>query len=255
MDIVYICRNGNNEELRYSIRSVIKNMPLGNIWVVGGKPDWYCGNYIEVPQSAGKYRNARNSLQAIVESKSISENFVLMNDDFFVIKPVSHVEYFHGGPLINKIDTYEDMTPRSSYTLMLKQTHERLVKLGIREPLDYDIHVPMPMTKTGLSKSIKGNTLWRSTYGNIFSVGGTEIADVKLYHGGPLKIKNKDYSNIDSPYLSTDDESFSILLKDTISSMFPEPTELEADLQASSQEHPFALQTPQQPLLNASLLT
>ena len=46
MDIVYNCRPGKqNEELRYSIRSVMENLPHDNLWVVGGKPEWYTGNY------------------------------------------------------------------------------------------------------------------------------------------------------------------------------------------------------------------
>lgn len=230
-------------------------MPAGRIWLVGGKPSWYVGNYIEVPQTSAKYRNVRGSLQAICESKDISDSFILMNDDFFAIKPVSTIDYFHGGLLSDKINNYEDLTPRSSYTLMLKQTYERLIRLGIKEPLDYDIHVPMPMTKAGLKVSLKGNTLWRSTYGNVFQVGGTEISDVKFYTGGPLRIKNSTYSQSDSPYMSTDDESFNLLFKSQLADMFPNPTELEADPQASFQEYPSVAQKQQTPLLNASLLT
>ena len=48
MDFVYICKEGVNEELKYSIRSVVESFPESNIWVVGGKPDWYTGNYIQV---------------------------------------------------------------------------------------------------------------------------------------------------------------------------------------------------------------
>jgi hypothetical protein len=84
MDFVYICKPGDNEELRYSIRSVLYSFPDANIWLVGGKPSWYSGNYIYVDQKHHKYANAINNLHAICDSNEISEEFVLMNDDFFI---------------------------------------------------------------------------------------------------------------------------------------------------------------------------
>ena len=51
MNFIYICRIGENEELRYSVRSVLNSFPEAVIWVIGGKPDWYVGNYIYVDQN------------------------------------------------------------------------------------------------------------------------------------------------------------------------------------------------------------
>ena len=113
MQYVYVCRPGENEELRYSIRSVEANLPSGEIWVVGGKPSWYSGNYIPVDQVAGKQNDAIKNLFTIVESDKIQENFVLMNDDFFVVKPVSKIKIYHGGTLENKITIRQDFTPGS----------------------------------------------------------------------------------------------------------------------------------------------
>ncbi len=39
LDIVYFVKeSAQNEELRYSLRSVEKNFPHRNVWFVGGKP-------------------------------------------------------------------------------------------------------------------------------------------------------------------------------------------------------------------------
>lgn len=227
VDYVYICRDGDNEELRYSIRSVVANMPPGKIWVVGGKPNWYTGNHIPVKQDAVKNRNARNNLKAICSSREISENFVLMNDDFFVVKPVKTIKHYHGGLLSEKIDLYQDLQPTSSYTRSLENTHRRLLKLGIENPLDYELHVPMPMTKANLRVALRGEVLWRSTYGNIFHVLGKKITDVKVYTSSPLLRKSYDYSDLKYDYLSSDDDSFEILLQDILLEMFPEPTACE----------------------------
>ena len=95
MDIVYICRDGDNEELRYSIRSAVKNLPHDNLWVVGGKPDWYSGPYIEVPQDKAYYRNARTNIRTIIKSNKISNTFILMNDDFFIMNKVDSLPYMY----------------------------------------------------------------------------------------------------------------------------------------------------------------
>lgn len=224
VDYVYICRDGDNEELRYSIRSVVANMPPGNVWVVGGKPKWYTGNHIPVKQDMAKSRNAANNLKVICNSKEISDNFILMNDDFFAIKPIKTIKYYHGGLLSEKIELYQDLQPTSSYTRSLEETHRRLLKLGVEDPLDYELHVPMPMSKANLRVALRGNTLWRSTYGNIFHVLGKKITDVKVYASSPLLRKSYDYSSFKYDYISSDDESFQMLLEDVLLDMFPSPS-------------------------------
>lgn len=39
MDILYLCRPGENLELRYSLRS-LRNVPHGRVWIFGDCPDW-----------------------------------------------------------------------------------------------------------------------------------------------------------------------------------------------------------------------
>ena len=148
MDIVYICREGDNEELRYSIRSVMQNLPHRNIWVVGGKPNWYNGNHIAVRQNGRKYDNARKNMQAIAASLEISEDFILMNDDFFVIKKVKDLSHYHGGPLSERIDFLKNKYGVSPYIKMLTKTAKYLAHRGIRDPLNYALHVPFVMNKT-----------------------------------------------------------------------------------------------------------
>jgi len=93
MDYVYVCRPGDNEELRYSIRSTVKNLPEGRIWVVGGKPDWYTGDYIYVQQTGIGHPNVWKQLDVICATEDISDDFVLMNDDFFTVKKLDRTKY------------------------------------------------------------------------------------------------------------------------------------------------------------------
>jgi hypothetical protein len=219
MDLVYICRSGDNEELRYSIRSAVKNLKFDNLWVVGGKPDWYSGNHLEVIQNKSKYANARNNLRAICNSPKISDSFILMNDDFYIINKVDAIPYMHGGLLSKKISTYKELTGNTRYVLMLKKTFANLSKRFENNVLDYELHVPMVMEKEKLLKVIDIPDLWRSRYGNVFGVGGVEIEDVKVYSSGGLLKKSADQDIFKYDYLSSNDDSFEII-KDKILDLY-----------------------------------
>lgn len=224
MDYVYICRKGDNEELRYSIRSVVKHMPKGNIWVVGNKPNWYSGNFIPVEDIGGKFANITNALAVAANTKEISDDFILMHDDFFVIKPVSDIPIMHNGLLSNKIEQYSILDPGSRYLDILSQAYSYLKRRGIKQPLDYDIHVPMIMNKNNLKKIVKKTDAPMSVYGNIFNVGGTQITDVKIYTNFN-KLKDKSYEiTEDSTFVSSEDKSFAKLHRRILREMFPNRT-------------------------------
>ncbi len=231
MDFVYICKDGENEELRYSIRSVLYNFLGANIWVVGGKPDWYAGNYIEVIQNKkNKYENATNNLIALCNNNSISNNFILMNDDFFIVKPIKKVEYYHGGSMYERIAEYEKHMGISPYIKKLKMTYKHLIRMNIREPLDYALHIPMPMEKDKLLYLLSTHRYphsWRSLYGNYYKVGGIEIKDVKVYENKSYKPESYDPNNLIYPFISTNDDSFEYLRNKILRKMFSRKTKLE----------------------------
>jgi hypothetical protein len=213
MDFVYICRSGDNEELRYSIRSVLNSFPEASIWVVGGKPHWYSGNYIEVNQDKNTYTNATNNLKAICDSLEISDDFILMNDDFFIMNKVDKIQYFYSGTLDEKILLYQELIGSSSYVNKLIQTLNKLQRYNINQPIDYELHVPFPINKQNLHKILNKNDklLYRSFYGNMFDVGGLKIEDVKVYDRTGLIKKSFDYKKTHTDFLSTTDSSFNTL--------------------------------------------
>ena len=229
MDFVYICKDGNNEELRYSIRSVVESFPDSKIWVVGGKPIWYTGNYIEVTQNLSKYRNAIENLKALCNSEEISDRFVLMNDDFYIVKNIDSIKDYHGGPLLEKINLYQKLNSNSNYTRKLAATYKKIKSLGIENPLDYELHVPMVMEKEKLKQTLEHNYqfLWRSIYGNVFNVGGEQMEDVKVYVKGPLVLKSYNIKKDDHVYLSSADTSFDILFNNILKKQFNKKTKYE----------------------------
>jgi hypothetical protein len=222
VDFVYTCRDGENEELRYSIRSVLNSFPDATIWVAGGKPSWYIGNYINIDQVSNGHTNQLANFMAVCNSDKIPDNFILMNDDFFIINKINNIEYFYSGLLQDKVDLYLDLVGDNSYVRRLMQTLSRLHKYGIAHPLDYEMHIPFPVEKDKfkvvLEKDSRFN--WRSIYGNVFKVGGEQIEDVKVYETGNLTKKSFDYQNNKSDFLSTLDSSFN-KIEQRLKELFP----------------------------------
>jgi hypothetical protein len=219
VDYVYVCRSGDNEELRYSIRSVRHNASYNNLWVVGGKPDWYYGNFVEVPDVGNKFQNIQECYKAITQIGAISNEFVLMNDDFFILKPVGIMPILHGGPLIEKIERYNNNGASTKYTRILLEAYKKMQKLRIKDPLDYDIHTPMVIEKNKIKDFIDLSLAPRSMYGNMFNIGGENIQDVKIYSSKKMQFNSIfDYSNL--AFLSTEDESFDKILP-FLDNLFP----------------------------------
>lgn len=227
-----MCRDGANEELRYSIRSVCKNIENPNIWVIGGKPDWYCGKYIPVVQNKNKYENVANNLRALCASNNIENDFILMNDDFFIMKTLKEIPTGYGGTLKDKIISYKKYARHSSYTKNLINTEMQLEKMGITNALDYAIHTPMPMNKQNLLTIINADDFsavfpTKIIYGNLFKVEGIKMKDAKVYDRGSLLPKSYNYKDPDTIFLSSNDTSFNILYSYVLKDMFDTKTDYE----------------------------
>jgi len=230
MDCVYIFKGTESEELRYSIRSVVKHLPHSNIWVVGDKPEWYSGNHIQTIQNDTKYNNARNNLLAACDSSEISDSFILMNDDFFVMKPVEELKLYDGGSLNDKINNYHDAFGNNAYTSMLRETRNQLQKNKIKNPTNYELHIPMIIDKHNLRKALNmPGVLWRSYCGNMSQKPSETAQDVKIYSRVYTSIPQFDYLNSEFPYLSTDDSTFLRIKKNLLFNLFKDKTKYESD--------------------------
>jgi hypothetical protein len=233
MDFVYVCRQGENEELRYSIRSVLSSFPDATVWVVGAKPDWYDGNFIGVKKERNRYATVEKNLAAIVESAEISEDFVLMNDDFFITHKIDKVETYYSGTLYDMVDRIEKTCNAynmdRSYLNRVTRTYTYIKnKFRIPQPLNYELHMPMPMQKKKLKDVLGIPALWRSAYGNKHNVAGILSGDVKVY--GADGYLSFDYLNGPGPYASSNDDSFEEM-KPWLHNLFPNPSKHELDMQ------------------------
>lgn len=236
MDLVYVCRKGENEELKYSLRSIEKNLPGHNVVVIGYKPSWYCGDFIPVEDIGNKFLNISNCLAYACNTPAISSNFVFMNDDFFLLKPLKRIPKMHGGYLSDKIDEYRSLVGSSNaYISLLSKTNMKIISKGIDRPIDYDIHVPMQFNKKKLLSVMINGYLPRSMYGNLFSVGGRAMADVKKYNPrSRLSKRSPSMEDQSLVFISSDDQSFETIKNGILLEMFPEPSKYECPRQESN---------------------
>jgi hypothetical protein len=200
-DIVYVVRPGEqNEELRYSLRSLI-NLPHGRVWVAGFCPWWVIDvGVIRVATRPGGHQSAKANLRAACEHPDVSEQFVYFNDDFFVMQPLERMPILHRG----LIDEAIRQGMRSWYTRAMRATRDLLVERGISDPLCYELHAPTLVTKQGMLEALDlchyPMVQERSMYANLQRIGGMEARNFKVYRG--------DYGWRSWPFLSTNDSSF-----------------------------------------------
>lgn len=203
-DIVYFVKDTPvNEELRYSLRSLV-NFPHGKVWFYGGCPkDLKPDVHIKIEQDQPtKWANIFKMFKMACRNKDISDDFWLFNDDFFIMKPTKHPKCYYDGDLYKRVVTLEDahfgITP---YSQQLRYTLQELEGMGC-ETKNYAVHTPMLINKSKgeeLCNIIDGPMI-RCVYGNYFKVEGTNRRDFKI------DSINKTWKG--GEYLSTNDKSF-----------------------------------------------
>jgi hypothetical protein len=207
MDVVYLVRPGEeNEELRYSLRS-LKNMPHDKVFISGYKPSWAATRHIRSNSTYSPFRTTTNNLIAACESRAGSDDFILMNDDFFIMNEVDSIKPYNRGPYKNIIEKYQNKGTRNRYVVTMKRTERYLETLGL-PTICYELHMPMIINKRKmleLIREIGRNQLYilnkRSMYGNYVSIGGRKVDDVKVITTD--KISNK-------TFVSTTDHTFRV---------------------------------------------
>lgn len=222
MDYVYVVKETPTSgsatlELRYSLRS-LSNLPRGEVFIAGFKPTWLRNvTHIPTVQRGTKFLNAYNNLVAALSH--VGETFVLMNDDFFVMKPLSEVPVLHR----EKWGSSENLSRSGPYQQAKSNVGKLLKKHGIAEVTSYELHVPMVYNRDLLKDTVekaKGTVVagyQRTLYGNLNRIGGTFMSD--------CKVSSNRLDWLDWPFVSTSDRAFvggkvgAVLKK-----RFPEPS-------------------------------
>ena len=212
LDVVYYVRPGErNEELRYSLRS-LANLPHERVWVIGHKPSWVAGvEYVRGNGGHSPQHNAVHNLLLACDAVE-DERFLVFNDDFYLMEPVTEVPLWHAGPL--------SQAARSG---SLRLALARLLALGFTDPIAWSLHIPLPVQRAKLAAilaTLTGRSVpeWRSMYGNISGDRGERAADVK--------VRRRSDPVPSGPFLSSSDATFPVLAR-LLAARFPHPSPYE----------------------------
>lgn len=185
MDVVYpYKRSPNDFELRYSLRSLV-NVPHSRVIVAGDNP-------LTVSDAVTVVRNPRVGIDRYVSSTAnifaamaradVSGDFIVMNDDIFVLKPWKF-QHEHRSTIDECLANPECA---GDYRARIASTRSILRSIGVDDPLFYGLHTP---TQYNVDKLVdlmreypmpKHKYLLRTLYHNVYRAPSIQRADVKV---------------------------------------------------------------------------
>lgn len=183
MDIVYIVKqNWDNDELRYSLRS-LDNIKHDRVFIVWHKPYW-CQNVIHIPaQDPYKIKslNALHKIKIACENEKVSEDFILMNDDFYILEPIT-IKYYHRWSIKEHLEyRINKWQENSLYVQNLIKTLELFPNWD-----DFSLHLPIIYNKNMFLEmcnkyDMTQGYLLRNLYCNHYWIKWEFKEDIKVY--------------------------------------------------------------------------
>lgn len=182
MDLCYILK-GSSPELKYSIRSAEKCLEYGRLVIAGDDPGLKDIHHIPVKVDETRCKACRimQTVKAICEDKSVSDDFIFVNDDYFFLKPIKQFPYWHKGTL----DEAMDVIQTGDFYRHLLATKMVLLKNG-HATMHFDCHYPIIYNKKKLLEVIEkydwdvpDGYVLKSLYCNTLGIEGMFREDCK----------------------------------------------------------------------------
>ena len=205
-DLVYILKEADiNPDLKMSLRSVAQFCTFKNIWLVGYKPNWVQNvKFLKTEQTGTKWQNAMINMIAACECKDISEDFILMNDDFFALDYIRDWKKSLNlclGTLEKQVLLYSTKRNKSRWQYGFEYAIDLLDKCGCNRHINYESHLPIifnrykflemcekPVIKDFLNtpKVLHRRSVYKNLYPDLDLEEPTKIRDVKISIGRDL---------------------------------------------------------------------
>jgi hypothetical protein len=246
-DVVYVLGTGSNwrnNEIRFSLRSVDKNLKgIGKIWIVGKKPP-FVKNVNHVPYPDELANNADGNIirkvLRVCQEESLTENFLFINDDHLIMKEVMAGEI----PPYRKMDMAnlpDEYFQDNSWRGRLWRTKNILLKMGYTA-YHFDCHVPIVFNKKIFPEVISkfnyekdtGYTM-KSLYGNVIHPDAPELKGRKVVIFRPYVLSDIKDKVKGRAFVAFNDDGLKVQLKEWLYRQFPEPCRFEI----LSEEDPF----------------
>lgn len=214
LDIVYplIQSQQDNIEFRYSLRSLI-NLPHRDIYIVWYLPSWINKKKVKHIDYSVYSQQAHiitsNKLHIASLRNTLSDDFIYMNDDIYVLNPIEKIPYYIVWSLEDHLQYFQEKNMINSYSREILQMYNRFPKWD-----SFEAHTPIIYNKAKIAMFV--NIFWieplrRSNYCNYYDIkwekvvsydyrNTNTISDCKFYWWWtvycpkPVRfIKNQDY--------------------------------------------------------------
>lgn len=179
----------NNEALRYSLRS-LSNLPHGRVFISGYTPKWVTGVVSLNRNQEGVHdlENSNRNLLGALQQSDLSDDFILMMDDVFIMRPIDEVPVCYDRTLGDRVTRYRTGN-RFEQAYSLLRTQDWLKKHAPidRAYLNYEMHFPCVFNKekllTVMEEAMNELPLIairpRTLYYNYYQIKGQEVNDAK----------------------------------------------------------------------------
>lgn len=231
MDAVYVVKpEDDNEELRFSLRSLAKNMPyIDRVFIAGYCPSWVTNvEAISLTPLVDKLDNQFQSLRAACADDRISDEFVLMNDDHFAVAELEFLPAWHLGSLklLIKLLAKRGHDDSNLWFYGLKRTLKQMREWGHRNPDAYEAHIPLAFNRQKLAYAMDRVTHRPFLAGCVYDEAGARPGElgenVKVAELGSRELLACMTSGL--PFMSTEDEAFAVGTVGTfLRTLFPDP--------------------------------
>ena len=181
--VVYSYKKSKSRELELSIES-LKNLKEwdGRIFIIGDQPEFKADYaWLPIGYSWGKETHSKSNdeICAYYTAADFLEDFIIMADDIFILKPWS-LEYQNRGTLDDHI---KQRARGDSYAKNLKATRDFLLE-NEQPTLSYEMHIPFLVNSEQLKDAAElirtSRTMFiRSIIGNWFNLHSKQTIDPK----------------------------------------------------------------------------
>lgn len=233
IDVVYALGNGsihNNNELKFSLRSLEKHCKgYNNIYVIGEKP-WWITNIIHKPVKdiQPKAVSILNKIKFACKIPELSERFLFVNDDHFFLKDmdITEMEYQYNNEEMRMILETREKT--DGYRSLVESTNKVTKEANyfdIHKPIIYEKSKFLDMCKKYNFAKYKDGLLVKTMYCFYNQIKGVEAEDYILREKMTVpelkeKLKDADIFSIHDPAVNRDFINF-------IEEIYPEQSNYE----------------------------
>lgn len=221
-DVVYIVRQwvNNNMELLFSLRS-LANIEHWDIYIIWHLPKW-AKNVIHIPCRDNFKYKTQNVLNKIKIACWLCDDFILMNDDFYITKP-TQIKYYHKWTIEEHLETRQTHLKQKPLTKIIERDFEL-------DDLDFELHCPFLVnSKKALKLFEKYDMkmhLFRSLYWKEYVKKSELVKDYKINNFKDLELVKKE----NPTFISSRDDFMNRPFIKYLQSLFPKKSEYEKDV-------------------------